>query len=99
MPHEVIAIIRVKPEAIEIARPQIVALIEASRKEEGVLRYDWYHDAHEVGTFIVLETYVDHHAAELHRASEHFKHVIANSGAWIAAPIELRILKPEYVKQ
>jgi quinol monooxygenase YgiN len=66
---DVVAIVRVKPEAIEVARPQIEVLIEASRAEQGVLRYDWYHDAHEPTTFVVIERYASQEAFEQHKAT------------------------------
>lgn len=94
---EVVAIFRVKPEAIEQARPQITKLIEETRKEPGNIRYDWYQDAKEPGTFIAIETFANVEAFEAHRHSAHFLEVVEASKAWVTAPPELRVLKPEYV--
>lgn len=96
---DVVAIFRVKPEAIEVARPIIVKLIEETRKEPGLIRYDWYQDAKEPGTFIALETFASPEAFEAHRHSAHFQEVVEAAKAWVSAPTELRVLTPEYVNK
>ncbi len=96
---EVVAIFRVKPEAIEVARPSIVKLAEETRKEPGCLRYDWYQDTKEPGVFVVLETFADEAAFAAHAGSVHSAEIKEAAQAWLAAPTEVRILKPEYVKE
>jgi len=46
---------------------------------------------------VVLEVFKDHAAFESHRNSEHFKHIVEISKEWVAAPMEVRVLKGEYV--
>ena len=75
-PVEVIAIVKIKPECIETARPEVEKTIEAVRKEEGCIKYDWYQDVKEPGTFIVLETYKTMEALQAHGSSEHLKALI-----------------------
>ena len=94
---QAVVTLKVKPESVEAARPHIVTLIEHARKEPGVVRYDWYSDAKEAGVFVVLEVFKDHAAFEAHRGSEHFKHIVEISKEWVSAPMEVRVLKEEYV--
>lgn len=95
---EVVAIFRVKPDAIEVARPQIEKLAQETRKEPGCIRYDWYQDVKEAGVFIVIETFANAEAFQAHGQTAHAKEVIAHSAEWILSPPEIRVLKPEYVK-
>lgn len=95
---QVVAFLRVKPEAIEVARPHIAKLVEATRKEPGCVKYDWYQDAKEPGTFVVLETYANAEAFEAHVKNPHFLEIIEQSKEWVSAPTEIRILKPEFVQ-
>ncbi len=99
MPLQVVAVLKVRPEAVEVARPIIMELIQHTRKEPGVIKYDWYHDHSEPNTFVVLETYENLEALQAHEKSEHFQKVILSAKEWLAAPLEARILTPEYVKQ
>ena len=95
---EAIAVFRVKPEAIEVARPHIQKLVEETRKEAGCIRYDWYQDAKEPGTFIAIETFANAEAFEAHRQTPHLKEVFAESVNWVSSPTEVRVLTPEFVK-
>ena len=51
----VVAIVKIKPEFVEAGRATVEQLVEASRKEEGCLRYDWFKDIKEEGTYVVIE--------------------------------------------
>jgi quinol monooxygenase YgiN len=70
---DVLVILRVKPESIEANRPTVETLIEATRKEGGVQRYDWYQDAKEPGTLVILETFKSVEAHHKQVKSEHLK--------------------------
>ena len=93
----IVATLKIKPECIETARPIVEALIEATRKEEGNLKYDFFKDAKEEGTFVVLETFKNMAAFQEHLAAEHFKVGVEKLKEFSAAPSEIRILKHEYV--
>ena len=67
----IVAILRIKPECIEAARPTVESLIETTRKEEGNVKYDWYSDVKEPGTYVALETFKNMEAFKAHAASVH----------------------------
>lgn len=82
----VVATIRIKPESIETARPEVLKLIEQTRQEKGNLRYDYFQDVKEPGTFVILEQFVDNAAFQEHINSEHYKGVISQLAQWVSAP-------------
>jgi quinol monooxygenase YgiN len=94
---DVVAILRIKPESIEAARPTVEKLIEETRKEEGNVRYDWYQDSKEAGTFVVLETFKSLEAFQKHNGSDHLKSAGEKFKEWCSHPTEVRVLKPVYV--
>ena len=85
--------ITVKPESIEAFRPVLEKLIDGTRKEEGNLKYDWYQDVKEPGTFVALESFKNMEAFQAHIASEHFKQGGQNMKEFLSKPFEVRILK------
>ena len=93
----VVVIIQIKPESIEVAKPETEKLIEATRKENGLLRYDWYQDIKEAGVIVILECYTNEEAFNAHCETEEMKAFLAKSKEWLKAEPEVRILKPEYV--
>ena len=95
----VVAIMKIKPESIETARPQVEKLIEQTRQEKGCLRYDCFQDAKEPGTFVIIEEFADQAAFQAHRDSEHFKSIGPSLGQWLNGPSEVRVLKPENIAQ
>lgn len=95
----VVAIIKIKTECIETARPEVLKLIEQTRQEKGNLRYDYYQDVKEPGTFVIIEQFADQAAFQEHTNSEHFKAVGAQLAQWASAPLEVRVLKPENIAQ
>ena len=58
---------------MQASRPTAEKLIEATRKEEGNIRYDWYRDSEEGGTWVVLECFKNMEAFQTHTTSEHIK--------------------------
>ena len=91
------AVVKVKPESIETLRPVLEKLIEETRKEEGNLKYDWYQDAKEPGTFIAIETFKNQEAFQAHLSSQYFIQGIEKMKDFYTAPVEIRILKAENV--
>jgi quinol monooxygenase YgiN len=55
----IVAFIRIKPEAIETARPTVQELVNKTRAEPGNLRYDLFQDVKEDGTFILIEKFAN----------------------------------------
>ena len=96
---EVIAILKMKPECVEVARPHVTKLIEMTRQEKGNIRYDFYSDLKEPTTFVCIERYTDLAAVEAHKNSEHFKAVAQYFPEWLSAPEEIRVLKSENVAE
>jgi quinol monooxygenase YgiN len=70
-----------------------------TRQEKGNLRYDYYQDVKEPGTFVIIEQFVDMAAFHEHNHSEYFKTVAEHFKEWCIAPPEIRILKAENIKQ
>ena len=52
--QNVVATLYIKPDCIETGRPVLEKLIEGTRKEEGMLRYDFYADIKQPGVFVVI---------------------------------------------
>jgi quinol monooxygenase YgiN len=70
--------IRVPPENLEAFRPHMLAMLEASRAEDGCLVYSYAEDVAEPGLIRVFEAWRDQAALEAHFAT-------ANLAAWRAA--------------
>jgi len=70
--------IRVPPENLEAFRPHMLAMLEASRAEDGCLVYSYAEDVAEPGLIRVFEAWRDQAALEAHFATAHL-------AAWRAA--------------
>lgn len=95
----VVATIKIKLDCIETARPEVLKLIEHTRQEKGNLRYDYFQDVKEPGTFVILEQFADQAAFQEHINSEHYKAVTSQLAQWVSAPTDVRILKAENIGQ
>ena len=93
----VVAFSKLKPEFLEQARPVAAKLIEATRKEEGNIKYDWYEDVKEPGSGVAIEKFKSMEAFQAHASSEHIKEAGAHFKEWTAVPTVVRVLKPENV--
>jgi len=51
-------------------------MIEKSRKEEGCLSYNLYHDVHNDHILTFIEDWKDMETIDLHNASEHFTRIV-----------------------
>ena len=91
----VVAISHFKPESLEALKPIGDKLIEATRKEEGNLKYDWYADVKEKGVAIAVEKFKSMEAFQAHITSEHIKEAVTHFKEASAAPTVVRVLKPE----
>ena len=70
--------IRVPPEKLEAFRPHMLAMLEASRAEDGCLVYSYAADVAEPGLIRVFEAWRDQAALDAHFATAHL-------AAWRAA--------------
>lgn len=70
--------VRVPPENLAGIRPHMLAMLTASRAEDGCIEYSYAQDVAEPGLVRVFEVWRDQAALDAHFASEHMK-------AWRAA--------------
>ena len=70
--------IRVPPERLDAFRPHMLAMLEASRAEDGCLVYSYAEDVAEPGLIRVFEAWRDQTALDAHFAQPHL-------AAWRAA--------------
>lgn len=70
--------IRVPPEKLEAFRPHMLAMLEASRAEDGCLVYSYAEDVAEPGLIRVFEAWRDQAALDAHFTTAHL-------AAWRAA--------------
>ena len=70
--------IRVPPERLDAFRPHMIAMLGASRAEDGCLEYSYAEDVAEPGLIRVFEAWRDHAALDAHFATPHL-------AAWRAA--------------
>lgn len=74
----IVGTVRLPPENIELARPAMRAMAEASRVEEGCIQYVYAEDVFVPELIHVKERWADQAALDAHFASAHIK-------AWRAA--------------
>lgn len=65
--------LRVPPADIAKLRPAIEALVLSSRREEGVIEYNFAIDMIDPAAIRILEIYADQNAFEAHLNSPHFQ--------------------------
>lgn len=70
--------ISVPPDRLEAFRPHMLAMLEASRAEEGCLVYSYAHDVAQPGLIRVFEVWRDQAALDAHFQAQHL-------AAWRAA--------------
>jgi len=92
-PIDVVAFVRILVDKVPEAIPHVKVLMEQSRLEPGVTRYDVYADIKEPGTYVFLETYDSLDVLKKHQGTEHFKKTIETCTPWFSAPVEIRVLK------
>lgn len=73
----VVAQIVAKQDAIESIKPELLKLIEPTRRENGCIEYNLHQDNADPTLFIFYETWENAAALEQHMASDHFKSYIA----------------------
>ncbi|GGJ62624.1 putative quinol monooxygenase [Deinococcus aquiradiocola] len=94
------AMIVPKPEFVQDVEREMLAMVQASRQEEGCLKYDLLKEEAEGGVrYHVQERYRDMTAVQAHRDSEHYKAYRAKAGDWFAAAPVVVVLKDVDVRQ
>ena len=58
-PVNIVVTLKMKPECVEEAKPQVDKLLEQTRQEKGNRRYDYFQDISDPGTFIIIEEFAD----------------------------------------
>ncbi|MHC5227056.1 putative quinol monooxygenase [Enterococcus sp. LJL99] len=66
----------IEPQHIPTVFPLYKELVEETRKEQGCISYELYHDLREEGHFIFIEEWVDKDALTEHTESAHFKRLV-----------------------
>lgn len=81
-----------RPEHVAEVEAALRAMVVATRKEPGNLRYDLMRRADGAPGFELFESYTDAAAIQAHRDSEHYTAFRAKVGAWLAAPPDVKEL-------
>ncbi|SHH95591.1 putative quinol monooxygenase [Clostridium grantii] len=66
-------------EVIELCKE----LVDATRKEEGCIKYELFQDVNEPNVLTFIEEWVDVEALNKHMASEHFTRIIPEFGEFM----------------
>lgn len=91
---EVIAILKAKPESVDLVRNALGTLVAPTRAEPGCITYRVYASDADPSTFFTAERWRSTADFEAHNASEHAAHVGRVAGEHFdGAPI-VHILKP-----
>ncbi|MEN8639789.1 putative quinol monooxygenase [Pseudomonas sichuanensis] len=90
----IFATIHPSPEHYQAAAQALQLMVEHSRAEPGNLRYDLFVREGEPLAFELFELYVDEAAVEAHRSSAHYQAYRAATGAWLAAPTQVKLARP-----
>lgn len=82
---KIVAEITLKPNAMESMRPVFEKVIAASQAEEGCIYYDLHKNTADTTNtkFVMLETWKDQAAIDLHNESQHFKTFVQTAGDYI----------------
>ncbi|GAA5438995.1 putative quinol monooxygenase [Deinococcus caeni] len=87
------AVIVPKPEFVDVVEKEMLSMVQASRQEEGNLRYDLLkEDRDGVTRYHVQERYRDQAAVQAHRDSAHYQAYRARAGDWFAQAPEVTVL-------
>ena len=95
MAVRVVARDHLKPECKEEAFKLLKELIEATRKEEGNISYQYCQDVNDPYYFAMIECWETEEALQAHLKSEHFTRIIPKLGGMYAEPGRLEVYKEE----
>ena len=83
--------VRLHADKLDAARPHLRALIEATRREDGCLAYNFGEDAFDPGRLVVSEAWRDEAALGAHLQTAHFAAWIAVVQTVAAGPPDLTV--------
>ena len=83
-PLNTVAIIDLKPGAVDELKPALAELVEATLKEEGCLGYKPHQDLEDPNRIVFYETFADEAAFGAHMESAHMQAFLAASGDKVA---------------
>lgn len=84
----IIAMFKIKDECVDAFKELAAPCIEASRKEEGNVSYNFYTGKEDKTKFFFVEVWKDEEAINTHNASEHFQAFVGAFGSMAAdAPV------------
>ena len=90
----VVAMIPVKPEAVDQVRAALQTLVAATRDEEGCVSYDLYESAAAPGTFVTLERWTDAASLEAHMGTPHVAAAFGAAGEALSGEVQIHSLTP-----
>lgn len=70
---KIVAVIQVKPEAIQEMLPVFKQLVAGSQTEEGCIFYNLHQDTKDSTKFVMLEEWKSQEAIDFHNSTTHFK--------------------------
>jgi quinol monooxygenase YgiN len=85
----------VKQEKRDEFLQEIGAVMEASRAEEGNNSYDLFQDPKDANSFIMVESWKDMEAVQIHNTSSHFQKFSAAAKEMLAAPLAADVYQGE----
>lgn len=89
----VVAIIEGKPGSAEAIKAVVKPCIEATRKEEGCLKYDLHQDETRPDHFIFVEHWASKHILDKHGKAPHLQALVDGLADLTIKPLEVSILK------
>lgn len=89
----VVARVRAKTEFIEAVRRECLALVEATRGEEGCLSYDLYQSTEDKALFVFYEKWATREDIERHLESPHSLAFDERTAGMLAEPEEILYLE------
>ncbi|MBK5722957.1 antibiotic biosynthesis monooxygenase [Dysgonomonas sp. Marseille-P4677] len=92
---KIVAIITVKPEAINDILPIFQAVVQSSQEEEGCISYNLHQDIANPTKFIMLEEWESQDAINFHNNTDHFK-IFKEASKDLIEKSEVSILKLVY---
>ncbi|MCD2248565.1 antibiotic biosynthesis monooxygenase [Listeria marthii] len=85
--------IQVKPDLVEAFLTEVDLVIQGALREPGNHGYELVRSVNNTSTFYLLEKWADETAIQSHNATAHYKRFKNNVPEFLAAPIEVALLK------
>lgn len=92
----IVAVVEGKPGKAEAIKAVIKPCIEATRKEEGCLKYHLHQDIARPDHFIFVEHWASEEIVQKHSKSAHLKTMVDGLASLIVTPLEVSLLKSIY---